>query len=156
MFTLEGRIWKDGKFWLVEVSALDIMTQGKTKKEAYVMIKDAIETHVHVESFSVLITPGDADEFNVSTENERDVALLIALMLKRQRVKRHLTLEDMRKRLDVGSRSNYAQYEKGISVPGIVQLSKFVEAMGEQLMIHFNVAHALTVTSRYARIKHGR
>jgi hypothetical protein len=32
---LQGHVWKEGKFWLIEVPALDVMTQGKTKEDAY-------------------------------------------------------------------------------------------------------------------------
>lgn len=39
---IEGKIWKDGKFWLVEVPALDAMTQGKTRAEALMMIEDLV------------------------------------------------------------------------------------------------------------------
>jgi hypothetical protein len=39
---LEGRIWKDGKFWLVEIPILDAMTQGKSRKDALRMIEDAV------------------------------------------------------------------------------------------------------------------
>ncbi len=39
---MEGKIWKDGKFWLVEVPALDAMTQGKTRKEALEMVEDLV------------------------------------------------------------------------------------------------------------------
>jgi len=39
---LEGKVWKDGKFWLIEVPILDVLTQGKTKTEALEMIEDAI------------------------------------------------------------------------------------------------------------------
>ena len=41
---LEGRVWKDEKssWWLVEVSFLDVMTQGKTRKQALEMLKDAV------------------------------------------------------------------------------------------------------------------
>jgi hypothetical protein len=40
---LEGRIWKSGKFWLVEVPAVDVMTQGTSRKNALHMIGDAVE-----------------------------------------------------------------------------------------------------------------
>ena len=43
---LEGRIWKNKKHWLVEVSSLNIMTQGKTREEALFMIKDAIMEYI--------------------------------------------------------------------------------------------------------------
>ena len=41
---LEGKVWKDqnSSWWLIEISFLDVVTQGKTKKEALEMIKDAV------------------------------------------------------------------------------------------------------------------
>lgn len=39
---MEGKIWKDGKIWLVEIPALDAMTQGKTRKEALAMTEDLV------------------------------------------------------------------------------------------------------------------
>jgi predicted RNase H-like HicB family nuclease len=39
---LEGRVWKDGKFWLVEIPILGAMTQGKSRKDALRMIEDAV------------------------------------------------------------------------------------------------------------------
>jgi len=41
-----GSIYKDGKFWLAEIPILDLMTQGKTKKEAYEMLSDMLESLV--------------------------------------------------------------------------------------------------------------
>lgn len=37
----EGKVWKDGKFWVVEVSAIDLCTQGYTREEALFMALDA-------------------------------------------------------------------------------------------------------------------
>ncbi len=36
MMELEGRVWKDpdSSWWLIEISFLDVMTQGKTRKKA--------------------------------------------------------------------------------------------------------------------------
>jgi predicted RNase H-like HicB family nuclease len=39
---LEGKVWKEGKWWVIEVPCLNVATQGKTKKEAFLMIKDAV------------------------------------------------------------------------------------------------------------------
>ena len=41
---LEGKVWKDphSSSWLVELSFLDVMTQGRTRKEALEMLKDAV------------------------------------------------------------------------------------------------------------------
>ena len=40
---LEGKLRKSGKFWLIEVPAIEVMTQGHTRDEALAMIADAIE-----------------------------------------------------------------------------------------------------------------
>ena len=40
----EGRVKKDGRFWLVEIPAFDAVTQGRTKREAFEMAEDLIET----------------------------------------------------------------------------------------------------------------
>ena len=39
---LEGRVWKDGKWWIIEIPCLNIVTQGSTKKDAFVMIQGAV------------------------------------------------------------------------------------------------------------------
>jgi predicted RNase H-like HicB family nuclease len=51
---LTGKLFKDGKFWLIEVPILDVMTQGHTRKEAFEMIADAIETLVDKENFKII------------------------------------------------------------------------------------------------------
>ena len=40
----EGKVWKDpdSTWWLVEIFYLDVMTQGRTRREALAMIKDAV------------------------------------------------------------------------------------------------------------------
>ncbi len=38
----EGKIWKHKAHWLVEVSSLNIMTQGKTRAEALYMIEQVL------------------------------------------------------------------------------------------------------------------
>jgi predicted RNase H-like HicB family nuclease len=53
----EGRIWKDGKYWLVEVPAFDAVTQGRTKREAHEMAKDLIETMANTPGFEVTVYP---------------------------------------------------------------------------------------------------
>src|ERR1700722_19697628 len=42
LMELEGKIGKSGKFWLIEVRAVDVMTQGYSRKEALYMLNDAI------------------------------------------------------------------------------------------------------------------
>ena len=52
---LEGRIWKsrDSKFWLAEVRDLELVTQGKSRKDAAAMLADAVECLVNHDRFRV-------------------------------------------------------------------------------------------------------
>lgn len=132
-----GNIWKEGKFWLVEVPALDVMTQGRSKKNALSMIRDAIEELVHEKGFRIKVTPSDGNTLILSAN---DVAPLVALMLKRQRAKNGLSLADMQERLHTKSRNAYAQYEQGRSVPSIQKLLEFFSAMGAMTLLTFSHA----------------
>lgn len=127
-----GKVWKEGRFWLVEVPALDVMTQGKSRKNALFMIQDAIEELVDEKGFRVKVTPTTGDEFIISAN---DLAPLVALMLKRQRARNGLSLSDMQKKLHTKSRNAYAQYEQGRSVPSIQKLVEFLGAMGERALL---------------------
>jgi len=42
MMEFKAKIYKDGKFWLVDIPDLDAMTQGKTRKEALLMAKSLV------------------------------------------------------------------------------------------------------------------
>ena len=49
----EGRIKKDGRWWLAEIPAFDALTQGRTKKEAFAMAADLVVDAMHQCSFVV-------------------------------------------------------------------------------------------------------
>ena len=131
-----GKTWKNGKLWLIEIPALDIVTQGKSKKNALFMVKDAIEELVNEKAFRIKITLSKDGEFIVWAN---DVAPLVALMLKRQRLKNGLSLSDMQERLHTKSKNAYAQYEQGRSVPSVQKFLQFLRAMGEMTIL--NCAH---------------
>ena len=78
----EGRITKEGKFWLVEIPAFDALTQGRTKREAYEMAKDLIETMAGKPGFEVTVYPVGRDAFEIGANS---TGTLLALLLKRQR-----------------------------------------------------------------------
>jgi len=115
----EGRIWKDGRFWLVEVPSLDVMTQGHTRREALSMIADAIKGYVDKPGFKVTVRARSDDTFDVGSH---DTAALTALLLKRRRQASGLTLAEVAKRLGAQSHNAYARYEQGRSVPTIDKL----------------------------------
>jgi len=113
----EGRVWKEGKFWLIEVPALDVMTQGMTKKEALHMVQDATTGLVECyfksqmgKNFSVI-----ANDYGkgMITVTSNDTKLLLALSLRRQREKSQSTVREASERLGSKSPNAYAQYEKG-------------------------------------------
>lgn len=85
---LEGKIWKEKKHWLVEVPALAVMTQGRTRKEALEMIQDAIRETVHSyfknvnKSFRIIINDYKNECISITASNDE---LLSSLSRIRQR-----------------------------------------------------------------------
>jgi predicted RNase H-like HicB family nuclease len=114
---LEGKVWKDGKYWLIEVPILDVMTQGKSKKDALEMIEDAvmglIESYFEGKvgkDFSVTAMARGSDAFGLTAN---DTKLLMALSLIKQREKSQSTVREVAERLGSKSPNAYAQYERG-------------------------------------------
>lgn len=44
--------------WAIEVSTLGVATQGRTKRESFVVIADAIESFVNKSGFAIKAHPG--------------------------------------------------------------------------------------------------
>jgi predicted RNase H-like HicB family nuclease len=114
---IEGKIWKDGKFWLVEVPALDAITQGKTRKEVLAMAKDLVfeMTRSYFEDeidkdFSITVIDYKKNIIGVTASDNR---LFLALSLRRQREKSGSTVREASERLGSKSPNAYAQYERG-------------------------------------------
>ena len=63
----EGRIRRAGRYWAIEVPILGVFTQGRTKKEAFEMIADAVESLVNKGGFQVRIFPGSGDHFEIES-----------------------------------------------------------------------------------------
>ncbi len=133
-----GRVYKDGKFWLAEVPILDAMTQGRTYKEALVMVKDLLETLANRPGFSVMVHPGKQGEFEVSSS---DVRGMVSLLLLRQRQRSRLSLAEVAERLGAKSRNAYARYERGTSVPTLEKLKELLQAVspGQDFVLHQSV-----------------
>ncbi len=126
---MEGKIWKEGRFWLVEVPTLDAMTQGRTRKEALFMIKDLVFEMVQSyfikdvgEDFIVTVSDYKKNVIGISSNDNK---LLLALSLRKQREKSGSTIREAAERLGSKSPNAYAQYERGrtsISVDKYEQL----------------------------------
>ena len=123
---------KDGKFWLIEVPALDVMTQGRTQKDACQMLVDAIELLIDRpdSEMRVHVTKKGQQLFLSASDPDR----LIALMLRRQREKYGLTLEQVAQRLGSKSPNAFARYERGKARPTLAKLLELMQAIDPNLI----------------------
>lgn len=130
----EGRMHREGRFWAVEVPILGVVTQGRTRSDAYLMVADAVKALVNKDGFSVEVFPGEEGYFEVGSA---DFAPLTALMLKRQRLLNGVTLAEAAKRLGSSSPNTYARYEQGRTMPSVEQLGRLLAAVspGSDLLI---------------------
>lgn len=137
---LAGKVFKSGKYWAVEIPILDVATQGRTKKEAYEMIADAVESLVNKKRFKVFVFGTTRKEFEVGAS---DQGVLTALLLRRTRLKAGLSLKEVAARLGSKSLNSYARYEQGRSVPSVEKLSRLFSAVARnrEFVIQESRAH---------------
>ena len=130
----EGKLTRDGRFWLAEIPLLDALTQGRTRKEAFEMIADWLETMVNRRAFRARVHPRSGNEFEVSGS---DAASMTALLLRRLREASGASLAEVASRLGASSRNVYARYERGDAVPSVEKLDALVKAAspGKELVI---------------------
>jgi hypothetical protein len=102
------------------------MTQGKTRREAHMMLEDLVETMVDSPGFKARVYPQSDDRLELGSNN---VKLLVALLLRRQREKRGITLAEAARRLDQKSRNAYARYEQGQAAPTVEKLEELLTAI---------------------------
>ena len=134
---IEGRVWKEGTFWLVEIPLLDYLTQGRTKKEAFVMAKDIVITGVDKKGFMVELNKGKDDSFQLTSN---DTNALLSHMLKRQRQKHGLTVRDVSSRLHSKSPNAFSIYERGKSAPTINKLEELFHAIDPDASLVLKIA----------------
>jgi hypothetical protein len=124
-----GRVFKSGRYWAIEVPILTVVSQGRTKKEAFDMITDAIETHVNKPNFKVHLFPGKGGYFGVGASDE---STLTAFLLRRERIKSGLSLAEVGRKLGSKSLNTYARYEQGRTAPTILKLSQLLSAVASR------------------------
>ena len=122
----QGKLYKDGKYWLVEVPVFAALTQGRTRKEALTMIADWFATMIDRTRFSVIVHEGKRNNFEISTS---DTKAMVGLLLQRQRQLLGLSLAAAAERLGAKSRNAYARYEQGSSMPTVEKLDKLLQAV---------------------------
>jgi len=130
---LEGRVWKEGKFWLAEVPSLDLMTQGKSRKNALDMILDVVMELMRdafpekvTKKFGLHLYPYEKNLFGLEATDTR---MLLALALRRQREKSGLTIREVAFRLGSSSPTAYARYENGSIAPSFKKFDQLVQAV---------------------------
>lgn len=134
----EGQLVKAGKYWEVRVPALEVYTQGTSKKDALAMIEEAIELLVEQRGFAVVVSPLPGNRFLVRAKTADDDRHLIALLLKNQRAKYGLSLQEVANRLGL-SKNAYAQYEHARAIPSISKIEEFIHAMSKQVHIVLDI-----------------
>jgi Helix-turn-helix len=122
----QGKVRKDGKFWLAEVPVFDAMTQGRTRKDALDMIADWFVTMADRKGFSIDIHPVGRNAFEARSSDTRT---MVSLLLRRQRQKSGLSLAQAAQRLGAKSRNAYARYEQGASAPTVEKLDELLRAV---------------------------
>ena len=134
-----GKTYKDGKFWLAELPLFDAMTQGHTRKEAYVMVEDLLESLANRPGFKVTVHPGKQGDFEISSNDPRG---LISLFLRRQREKSGLSLAEAATGLGAKSRNAYARYEQGKAMPSLEKLTELYQAVapGKDIVLHHSMS----------------
>lgn len=133
----EGRVWRDGEHWLIEVPALHAMTQGRDEDEAYEMIQDLVETMANKPGFEATVYRQGGGTFEIGAN---DVKVLIALLLRRQRERRGITLAEAAARLQQKSRNAYARYEQGQAVPTVEKLEELLRAIAPDQQLVWRLA----------------
>ena len=122
----EGRVQKQGRFWLVEIPAFDAVTQGRTKREALAMAEVLIETMAAEKGFRVKAFPSGGEAFEIEANR---IGTVLALLLRRQRERQGLTLSEAAERLGQSSRNAYARYEQGRAMPSVEKLEQLLKAI---------------------------
>lgn len=114
------------KTWAVEIPDLHLFTQGDSQKDALEMAKDAVETAVGVEGFSVSVTLVTEDSFAI---HATEPSQLFAFMLKQQRAAMGLSVREVAKRMGSDSPTAYSRYEKGKTVPSLDKIEEIAHAI---------------------------
>ncbi len=130
---IPARIWKEGKFWLIEAPSLDAMTQGHSRKGAYLMLEDWIKSSVDLPRYYVKVVDVKKGEIALVVKDPKPI---IALMLQRARSSSGVTYDKLRARLNSKSRNAYRQYETGKHDPGLSKIMELMDAVGFELEIN--------------------
>ena len=121
LMKIEGKLEKKAgeKMWGIDIPEIGIFTQGRTKKDAFEMAKEAIELVVALEGFKVTIESGKNNNFFVIPNH---IGPILAMILRQKRVDNGLSIREVADRLGQSSPNSYGRYETGKSIPTIEKI----------------------------------
>ena len=136
---IEGKLEKKAgeKIWGVDIPQIGIFTQGRTKKEACKMAKEAIELVVNLEEFKVTIEPAQNNNFFIIPNN---IGPILAMILRQKRIDNGLSIRNVASRLGQSSPNSYGRYENGKSIPTIEKFDELLTAIDPGLSSILRVA----------------
>ncbi|GAG18223.1 unnamed protein product [marine sediment metagenome] len=76
MLKLKGTIHEEGKHWLIELPSIEIMTQGTSKSDAFLMLNDCMATLLD-EPVKYGVIPIDAGNFKISFPQTSNIVRLV-------------------------------------------------------------------------------
>ena len=122
----QGKLYRSGRHWIVEVPVFDATTQGRSRTEALEMIADWFHAMVGRKGFAVRVHHVADGEIELASDDTR---AMISLLLQRQRQRSGLSLAQVSERLGASSRNAYARYERGATVPTVEKLDQLLKAV---------------------------
>lgn len=133
---LEIRVKKNDQWWLSEIIELDLMSQGKSRKEALEMILDAVEELYGKAGLNLKVI-NQAEKYFLHSDAD---SKLIAFILKRLRLRSGFTLQEVAKKLGSNSPNTYARYEQGKANPTLNQLKKLLRSLNSKAEVTLKIA----------------
>jgi hypothetical protein len=121
---LEAKLARSGRWWAIEIPALQAATQARTKSESLAMAASVVDDLAGRPLGTSARFEGD----HILVQSE-DSAGLVALVLRQKRRHAGLTLQQMANRLGSQSPNAYARYESGRSVPSVAVLDRLLRAV---------------------------
>jgi len=134
---IEGKVWKDGKFWVVALPVLEFSTQALKASDVEVMMVDAVRSAMEEPRLRVKFMKNDQDSWSLEFADAKD---FVTFFLKQLRLQQGLSVEEVSRKLGYKSRASYFQYEAGRREPSIGQFETIVKAMSQNAWRALKVA----------------
>lgn len=136
MLTITGEILKEGAYYSAMLEQLGAYAQGKTRAATRQALASAILAHASdiglADGFTVEVTDDGETTLYVTSP---DTLRLVALLLRRQRDLRGMSLADATAAVGAKSRNGIAQYEQGRIDLSVSKLGELLGALGPGLVL---------------------